>query len=58
MRNNQHRASESRKLKRDADEKMDSDVSDTGTYVIDSDEELNTLMVSQLPFISLSKVLS
>ena len=59
MRNNQHRASESRKLRRDADEDIDSDVSDTGTYVIDSDEELNAAMVSKLTVISLSsKVLS
>ena len=50
MRNNEHRTSESRSLRRTANEDVDSDVSDAGTYVIDSDEELNATMVRKVPF--------
>jgi hypothetical protein len=50
MRNYKHKASESRSLRRTANEDVDSDVSDAGTYVIDSNEELNVTMVRKVPF--------
>ena len=46
MRNNQHRASEGKHLRRGAN--------GDGTYVIDSDEELNAATVSNISFISVS----